>query len=95
MVHELWGECVFEWATTDYVFKVNMSTSGAPFRERPGIISHIMFTSGLHACHLCCCYMFRYGEKSQLPHESDANIRENLVPRCRVVRSHDYVPMDL
>ena len=37
------GVCVFEWATTDHVFKVNMPTSGAPFRERPGIISHIMF----------------------------------------------------
>ena len=36
-------ECVFESATTDYVFKVNMSTSGAPFRKLPGIISHIMF----------------------------------------------------
>ena len=32
-----------KWATTDYVFEVNMSTSGAPFRERPGIKSHIMF----------------------------------------------------
>ena len=30
-------------ATTDYDFKVNMSTSGAPFRGRLGITSHIAF----------------------------------------------------
>ena len=30
-------------ATTDYVFKVNMSTSETPFREQPGITCHIMF----------------------------------------------------
>ena len=42
-VHGLWEGVFFEWATTDSVFKVNMSTSGAPFRERPGITSHIMF----------------------------------------------------
>ena len=58
-------ECVFlSGLPQTMFFKVNMSTSGAPFRERPGIISYIMFTSGLHACHLCWRQMFPLWRKA-------------------------------
>ena len=43
MDHDLWEDVCLRWATTDYGFEVNMSFSGAPFRERPRITSHIMF----------------------------------------------------
>ena len=36
------GEC-FKLAATNYHFKVNMSTSGAPFHGQLGITSHIGF----------------------------------------------------
>eukprot|EP00450_Noctiluca_scintillans_P038759 CAMPEP_0194477338 /NCGR_PEP_ID=MMETSP0253-20130528/1102_1 /TAXON_ID=2966 /ORGANISM="Noctiluca scintillans" /LENGTH=985 /DNA_ID=CAMNT_0039316301 /DNA_START=74 /DNA_END=3031 /DNA_ORIENTATION=+ len=43
MDHGLWEGEWLKLATTDYDFKVNMSTSGAPLRGRLGITSHIMF----------------------------------------------------
>ena len=41
--HGLWEGVCLKLATTDYVFKMNMSTSEAPFREQPGITCHNMF----------------------------------------------------